>query len=197
MRAFVAVNLPSDERVRLYDALEPLRAEALPVRWTPPESLHLTLKFLGRIEDGRVAAVQAVLAGIAQVVEPFELAVGGLGAFPRLGRPRVWWVGIAPEPRLTALQRALDAGLDTLGFAPEDRPFAPHVTIGRAREDRSTRGSRVDDVVAAFGFRCRFLVETVDLMESQLSPRGARYVRVCAAPLRGAALASRKNEEVS
>lgn len=197
MRAFVAVNLPPVERSRLYAALEPLRAKALPVRWTPPESLHLTLKFLGRIEDERVATLQGALARIARVAEPFELEVGGLGAFPRLGRPRVWWVGIAPEPRLTALQRALDAGLVELGFAREDRPFSPHVTIGRAREDRSTGGSRVDDVVASFAFGFRFAVQTVDLMESQLSPRGARYVRVCAAPLGGATLASRKNVEVS
>jgi 2'-5' RNA ligase len=197
MRAFVAVNLPHVERSRLYDTLEPLRAEALPVRWMPPESLHLTLKFLGRVEDERVAALHAMLVRIARVAEPFELAVGGLGAFPRLGRPRVWWVGIAPEPRLTTLQRALDAGLVELGFAREDRPFSPHVTIGRAREDRSTGGSRVEAVVASFAFRFRFAVETIDLMESQLSPRGARYVRMCAAPLGGAALASRKNVEVS
>ena len=197
MRAFVAVNLPPDERGRLYDALEPLRARALPVRWTPAESLHLTLKFLGRVEDERVAAVQAVLARIARVAEPFDLAVGGLGAFPRLGRPRVWWVGIAPEPRLTALQRALDTGLEELGFAREDHPFSPHVTIGRAREDRSAGASGVAAVVASFAFRSHFAVETVDLMESQLSPRGARYVRVCAAPLGGAALASRKRVEVS
>jgi 2'-5' RNA ligase len=197
MRAFVAVNLPPDDRVRLYGALEPLRAKALPVRWTPPESLHVTLKFLGSVEDERVAALQAVLERVAGAAEKFELAVGGLGAFPRLARPRVWWVGIAPEPRLAALQRALEIGFDELGFAREERAFSPHVTIGRAREDRPGSGSSVADVVASFGFRCRFAVDTIDLMESRLSPRGASYVRVCGAPLGGAALASRKSVEVS
>lgn len=178
----MAINLPAAEQQRLHHALAPLREFGLPARWVAPDSLHLTLKFLGWIEHGTVGEVESILMAVVKRHDTFDIEICELGAFPALSRPRVWWVGVNREPALLALQEELDGALEAAGFAREDRPYSPHVTIGRAK-GRGGAGGRADPFTRSFDFRARVAVRTVDLMESKPSPRGARYELVLAAPL--------------
>jgi 2'-5' RNA ligase len=187
MRVFVAVNIPAHERDRLHAALAPLRELGLTVRWTAPESLHLTLKFLGSADERQVDVVKEIVADAAARSASFVLSLGGVGGFPDLIRPRVWWIGVERDPALAEVRARLEADLAAVGFPEEDRPFSPHITIGRAR-DRAARMPRsVADLAHTIDYRARVPIETIDLMRSHLNAGGARYERLLAAPLRVAA----------
>jgi len=187
VRLFVAVNLPQVERERIHRATSVLRAAGFPILWTATELLHLTVEFLGEGDESRVALIESVLQDVASGIAPFEMKVGGLGAFPGLGRPRVVWVGVEPSPSLMSLHEGVAGGLASLGFGIDERPFHPHITVGRAQAgtvaanfrglDELTRRIRVDATAA---------VHSVDLMRSRLSPAGARYECLIVASLRGA-----------
>lgn len=187
MRAFVAINLPDAERVRLHASLAPLRALSLPVRWLPPESLHITLKFLGEIDDAQVARVEEVLGHVAAEVTAFHIDAGGVGAFPNLSRPRVWWLGVRDHAGLMHAQSALETALAPAGYRREERPFSPHITIGRTRSNQRRLRAAADDAIRRVDYRARIDVASIDLMESRLSPDGARYTRRLAAELLPAA----------
>ena len=157
------------------DALRPLGGD---VAWVAAGNLHVTLKFLGRVDAARLPEIEAVLAEAAALATPFELAVRGLGAFPSATRARVLWAGAAGGAAAGRLATDVDEALAGLGFAREARPFAPHVTLGRVREPR--RNAALAAVLAAGARRefGRVRVERVSLMRSELSPRGARYTEL-------------------
>lgn len=176
MRAFVAINLPAAVRAAIAETLEPVRRRSAGVRWTEPGSMHLTLQFLGNVEQGRMEGIGEALARAAAESTPFDMELRGFGAFPTLRRPRVLWVGVADVPPLLAMQRAVEESLERVGFTPEARPFHPHITVGRAE-----RGARAADTAATAAraheleFEASVGVETIELMESVLHPHGARY----------------------
>jgi 2'-5' RNA ligase len=187
MRLFLALNLPPEERARLHREAAPLRAAALPVRWVAPDALHLTLNFLGEVAEGRAAEVESAMERVAQRFPPFELRLRRLGAFPNFGRARVVWVGVDAPPELGRLQAALTAGLAGLGFPPEDRPYSPHLTLGRAQSGARPPELRpLERLAGEFRYEAAVEVRTVDLMRSHLGGGGARYERLRAAPLHGA-----------
>lgn len=184
MRLFVAVNLPEEERARLYDAAAELRNGGFPVRWVARDALHLTLKFLGDVAEAQVSAIESVLGAVAAAYSPVWLGLGGVGAFPNLRNPRVVWLGVEQAPELLSLQRDVERGLEPLGFAPEQRPYSPHLTLGRAR--RGTRAGdflRLASMAQSVPYEAAITVNSVDLMRSHLSPGGARYERIAAIPL--------------
>jgi 2'-5' RNA ligase len=147
-------------------------------------NLHVTVKFLGQIDEDRVGAIAAAMATVAERTPPFELAVRGLGAFPTPARPRVVWVGLEPAAPLAALAGDLDARLATLGFAREARRFAAHVTLGRVRETR--RNPALSTALARSAECGRLPVNRVSLMRSELHPRSARYTELTSVVLAGA-----------
>ena len=149
--------------------------------WVAETNLHVTLKFLGQIEESRVGAITEGLASVAARTPAFALDVRGLGAFPTPARPRVLWVGLEPAAPLRALAGEVDAALAALGFARESRSFAAHVTLGRVRESR-----RHPALAAALArpVQCgRLTVSRVSLMRSELHPRGARYTELASVVL--------------
>lgn len=173
MRSFVALNLKSAERVQLYAAIEPLRAHGVPARWVQPDGLHLTLRFLGDIEGMKVARIDAVLRSVAGRHSPVSLRLGGAGAFPSLRRASVLWIGVRPDASLMALHAELELALSPLGYPREQKPFRPHITVGRAR-----RGARPPDIERVSGsvlYETTVEVDTVDLMRSHRGAGGARY----------------------
>lgn len=187
MRLFIAINLPPAERDRLQREAGVLRSARLPVRWVAADALHLTLKFLGEVADARVPRVEQALTHVAAAVPPLDLELRGLGAFPNLGNPRVVWVGVRAPDDLTRLASAMEDAMAELGFAREQRAFSPHLTLGRAERDAHPRDFRALAALAAeFTFRAEVRARSADLMRSHLSPRGARYERLLAAPLVGA-----------
>ena len=184
MRLFVAVNLPPDERRRAWEAAQPLRAAHLPVRWAAEDTLHLTLKFLGDVEDERAGPIGDALARAVQAVRPFAVGLGGVGAFPSASKPRVVWLGMERHPALELLANDVELALMGLSFEPELRPFTPHVTLGRA--ERSARPAALRtfaELAAKIDYQGSTSVESVDLMRSVLGPQGATYSVVSRAPL--------------
>ena len=171
MRLFFAINLPAEEQDRLHRATARLRAADLPVRWVPPQNLHVTLRFLGSVAGQLVAGVQEAGARAAAGIAPFDTRLGGIGAFPNTRRPRVIWVGVQKAEPL-------------LGFAPEDRAFQPHITLGRVRDGaRPAELARFGELAESVDYTGVLPVRSLDLMRSELGPGGARYERIGAAPL--------------
>jgi 2'-5' RNA ligase len=179
VRAFVAILLDDALRHALADAIEQLRAVARDVAWVTPANLHLTLKFLGAVPETGIDAVIRALTEASLDASAFEARIRGLGAFPSAGRPRVLWAGVTDgASQMTDLARRIDAALAALGFAPEDRPFSPHVTLGRVRQPG--RNPALADALGSAAARefGGIRVPSASLMQSQLGPRGARYTEL-------------------
>jgi 2'-5' RNA ligase len=186
VRLFIAVNLPPPLRQSLWQAAEPLRRASLPVRWVAPDALHLTLKFLGEVGAEREPELIAGMERAARGARPFALHLGGFGVFPSMSRPRVVWAGCdAPAP-LELLEHGVEREMEQLGFPLEGRAFQPHLTLGRA-EHRARPGdfAKLAQRLDALVFEGEAMIESLDLMESQLARSGAQYTRRHAVPLAG------------
>jgi 2'-5' RNA ligase len=176
MRLFAAITVPARERKRLYTASAPLREAGLPVRWVEVEALHLTLKFLGEVPKDRVDRVRAALATVATKSKPFEVKLGGFGAFPSLRKPRVIWAGAYASPELRCLKHDLEWEFAALGYAREARAFHPHLTLGRARPEAAAGDFRdLEELVEPLKYEGALTVHSVVLLRSTLGPLGASY----------------------
>jgi len=189
-RLFVALEPTDPVRRRLATTAADLKRSAGraadEVRWVQAENVHLTLQFLGAVPDERVAAIEAAVREAAAGSRVLSLEVKGAGGFPNARRPRVVWVGVQGDlPALAALVQDLGRRLAPLGFAPEARPYSPHLTLGRAREGRGAPGLAGALAVAAQGEGAPWRAAEVVLFESHLSPRGPRYEALARAPLGG------------
>jgi RNA 2',3'-cyclic 3'-phosphodiesterase len=182
---FLALNVPADVRRRSFEATQPLRDARPDVRWVPEGQLHLTLKFLGEQEEERVAALAEAMDRVAKGTRAIDLAVGKVGAFPTLKRPRVVYLTVAPDPKLELLHHDVEVACAALGLPIEGKPFRPHITVGRERD-----GARPEDSVALreaarqVRFKTLAPVESIDLMASEIGSDGARHRLVHAATLR-------------
>jgi 2'-5' RNA ligase len=181
MRVFIAIDLPESIQAALGRQQATFRAACPDARWTRPEGIHLTLKFLGEIPDDKVRQVTEVLTSLAPF-EPFSIEVKGFGFFPDARRPRVFWVGLEAPPALGELARRAEECMERLGFAREDRPFTPHLTLARFKVPRPQLA------LQALLERHRELtmgcyeVSEFFLYESRLSPHGAEYRKVARFP---------------
>lgn len=185
MRIFVALNLPEPVRDRLCAAVRPLTRIA-GVRAIACDALHLTLHFIGHVEEPRVDVAADCVARAVRSATAFPLQLSDMGAFPNVRRPRVWWVGVSSPPELLGLQQDVEAGLAAEGFRTEERTFHPHLTVGRVRETASRADlTAMAEAAAAFAFSESFRVESVELMRSELRRDGARYSVVRSWPLPG------------
>lgn len=182
VRCFVAVELPGDLKVMLDSLQERLKSSGCScARWVRPEGIHLTLKFLGDIPLNRTAEVTGAIEESVRGIAPMNLKIAGLGVFPNPRAVRVAWVGIGGEvDKLRVLQSKVDAGLDRIGFAAEERLFTPHLTIARVNKYVSTeeRG-RFGRIITGADFPpFTFQVSSVSLMQSRLEKKGAIYSRI-------------------
>lgn len=176
MRLFVALNLPKKEKDRIFRAARPLRERDLPVKWIEPEKFHISLKFLGEVQEGRMDAVDEALEKVAMSTASMNLEVCGFGAFPTIRRPSVLWVGVEPSPALRCLKQDVEWALSTCGFERETRAFHPHITLGRANpEDGAGAFRGLDALAAGLDYCGEIKVRKVDLMRSHLSKDGAHY----------------------
>lgn len=176
VRLFVAINLPDDVRRQLYDAAAPLRESAPHVSWVASSKLHLTVKFLGEKPPEMIEEGAAALSELAARHRPFDIDLGGAGAFPNLKAPNVVWVGVAPDPRLELLQHDVEVAFQRLGCGLEGRPFRPHITLGRVRYGGGRDEARaIARGVRLVEFSAQAPVRSIDVMESALAAGGAQY----------------------
>jgi 2'-5' RNA ligase len=178
IRAFIAIDLPPAVKDALGGVARELggRVARGAVRWVRPEQMHLTLRFLGDTPLDRLPAVQQAMNAAAGTSAPFTLQLDGVGCFPNRSRPRVVWVGLAAagggeSAPLLALKAALDGALVPLGWPPEDRPFAAHLTLGRVKDERAALGIDWTAAVPLLSIS----VTAIHLIESQLRPDGPVY----------------------
>ncbi len=129
MRLFLAIPAAGAAQARLGEAIARWRAQIPEVKWETPEALHLTLQFIGEWPAEREAELAAALASLAWA--PLTLRLAGTGAFPDVRDPRLLWAGVAAPPELERAAAAIAQRLQLLGIAPEERPFTPHITLGR------------------------------------------------------------------
>ncbi len=178
MRLFLALDLSPGQRAQVAeDVLAPLERLLPGLRRTAPESLHLTLRFLGEVGEERVADIAAALSRAVARSEPFALSFGRPGVFPGLRRARVLWLAVADgADRVKDLAAELGAELAALGFPPPEQPFVPHLTLGRMRRPPSPALLR-ETLGGLRGFRPEpALVRRAVLYQSRLRPQGPEYV---------------------
>jgi len=186
MRLFVAINLPDDVRQSMWNSAASLRGQNFPVKWVGPDSLHLTLKFLGEVPEQRVNELSEGLDRAVVGTAPFELPISGSGAFPSPRRASVIWMGCESVAALQQIQQNMEAEMAGAGFPRESRSFHPHFTLGRVRRDtRPAALGGLADQLQRLHFESQPVLESVDLMQSELSRSGARYTRLHAATLSG------------
>lgn len=186
MRLFFAIELGDALLELLEESTAPLRAEAPELAWVVRDHRHLTLKFLGDVDDAAVPKLAAAADRAAAGHEPMEMTVRQVGAFPNFRRARVVWIGVEQEPRLELLHHDLEQACEHQGFEVEGRPFRPHITLARVRAPLSVdRWREVARVARTVRVKATVLVEHITLFESTLAPTGARYRRLHAASLGG------------
>jgi len=189
LRSFIAIEIPTDVQDamdRSTAALKKALARPL-VRWVAAHNVHLTLKFLGDVSPANLELLAQALKFEAGQHASFSLSIGGLGVFPNLRRPRIVWIGIEAPAALQALQRGIEAAAARLGYEPENRPFSPHLTIGRVNQNASA--AEVQQIRAALeqtrvGALGAVTVEAVQIFKSDLQPGGAVYTNLYTLPMK-------------
>ena len=189
VRAFIAVDVSQEAKAALASIVSRLKMETEGdnIRWVRSEGIHLTLKFLGNVES---ALVQPVLAAVERAVlstHPFQITLSKIGAFPRLEVPRVIWVGLQGDlEALSALQQRMEDEVSPLGFPEEERPFSPHLTLGRVNNGPVRRGGKGLNLAGVtLTDQVAWQVEEVHLMQSTPTQSGSMYTRLGSFPLSG------------
>ena len=188
LRAFIAIELPQN----IKDAIERQTVRLRQtlgndlVRWVPAQNMHVTLKFLGDIAASHVEFLKQMIARESESHQQFDLQIGGLGSYPTSKRPRVLWVGLHAPADLASLQKSIEAGACRLGYEQEERPFSPHLTLGRVRQNLSPADlpkirSALDNIQLGNIGTAR--VDSVHLIRSDLQPSGSIYTNLFSAPL--------------
>lgn len=190
-RTFIAIELNNDVRGALQRRIARLQRSLPDVRLADPASLHLTLVFLGELEDDQLTAVIDTALDAARGSREFTLSLGELGTFGSRRSPRVIWTGVTGNiAHLLTLQQRLAAGLESLGFPREERPFSPHLTLARLKQPLAPEVvSGLEALQAApipRGEHATFAVDQIAVMKSELARSGARYTRLQACPFGGA-----------
>jgi 2'-5' RNA ligase len=176
IRAFIAIEIPEEVKSFLSNLATSLKATSANVRWVRPEGMHLTLKFLGNIPKDLIPTLDQNLGPVFSRSEDIRLEVGRVGAFPHLRKPRVIWAGLEDKAGLLVpLVGKLEEQLAALGFKKENRPFSPHMTLGRVKS-----GKNISDLVEAVRNRSdivgpSFTADHAILFRSILKPSGAEY----------------------
>jgi 2'-5' RNA ligase len=189
MRLFIALDLADDVRERITRFVEGVAGFAPDARWVKPESLHVTLKFIGEQPEPAVDQIKQALSAI--VASGSDIQFRGYGFFPTAKSPRVFWIGMEADPQLAALAAAIDDKTATLGVPKEDRAFSPHLTLARGAGGSGAPPWRKGDgpnptfqhlqqklsalPTPEFG---TMAARDFFLYQSQLSPKGSKYTRL-------------------
>jgi 2'-5' RNA ligase len=189
LRSFIAIELPAGIQKAILAGTAGLQ-NACPkplVRWLPPENIHLTLKFLGDVSPANLEQLAEALAVETVKHDPFNISVGGLGAFPNPRRARVIWIGLEAPAGLLTLQHSVESVSSRLGYTSEERPFSAHLTIGRTGQNCSAAdlaAIRAGLEACLVGPLGTVKVAAVQIFKSELNPTGSVYTRLYSLPLK-------------
>jgi 2'-5' RNA ligase len=190
VRTFIALELSEGLKEGILTLGRNLETRGVRASWAAPSTMHLTLRFLGDVEEGRLPEVIQGVGRAASNAPEFWFETGGIGAFPSPRRPRVIWVGVEPNDELFDLQGAIERELSTSGFPRERRPYRPHLTVGRIRDRAGPRD--LTGVLASLeGPHEAVHVRDVLVMKSTLKPSGAVHETLATLPLEGGGAPSR------
>ncbi|MEO0076828.1 MAG: RNA 2',3'-cyclic phosphodiesterase [candidate division WOR-3 bacterium] len=175
IRAFIAVEIPQKVRTEICQLIDRFAQTGQSVKWVKPENLHITLLFLGDIDQNFLQQSIEQLTGIAKSEKGFKMSLKNFGAFPSQRMPRVVWIGVDQGAQaLIDLQAKIEAAFTTIGYKPEERKFHPHLTIGRVRE-------RMSNAEQVFNTRYQsevFTINSLVLFKSTLTPQGPIYEKI-------------------
>ena len=176
IRVFIAIAVPPSVQDAVEELQERVKESRVPIRWVKPSHLHLTLKFLGNVNEEQIENIKESLIKAAREVNTFSLKASEIGVFPNINYPRVLWLGFEDESgQVHKLEKNIEFNLQKVGFKPEDRKFKPHLTIGRVK---SLKGKT--DIIRMVhnekNISCDdFFVESFKLIKSDLKPFGPEY----------------------
>jgi 2'-5' RNA ligase len=189
MRIFIALDIDDDIRARIARFVDGVGAFAPDARWAKPESLHVTLKFIGEQPEASVEQIKQTLSGIS--TSAVDIQFRGYGFFPSAKSARVFWVGMEAGPQLAVLASGIDEKMATLGIPKEERAFTPHLTLARgAGRSGSPRHSNEDGPNRVFELLQKRMATLLApdfgsmtarkffLYQSQLSPKGSKYTKL-------------------
>jgi 2'-5' RNA ligase len=185
MRLFIAIELPEEAKKELAR----LRMDIPGARWVPSDQIHLTLSFLGEVDE---AALERLTGQLARITLPeIEIHFSGTGCFPDRRRPRVLWIGLEPNPRLNSLATRVREAVLACGIPQEERPFSPHITLARIKLPSP-------GMCDAFLDRDRrprlpaLRVREFTLFQSRLTPQGAEHIPLRSFPLAAAGVSGQR-----
>jgi 2'-5' RNA ligase len=180
MRTFIAIELPLEIKETLARLQEQLKKSGADVKWVKPDNIHLTLKFLGEIEDKKLSKLNQILQDTMKDKTGFTMRLSSIGAFPSINSPRVVWMGIDKgDSQIKEIAEDLEQGISKLGIPKEDRPFSSHITIGRLRtaQNRERLVKDLKDLkdLNKLNENLEFPVTKITLLKSTLTPKGPIY----------------------
>ena len=185
IRVFLAVELSPNIQEKLFALQRQLKGTLPPINWVRPESIHLTLKFLGYVDPSLVSQLLSALEPIGENHSPFSIDVQSLGVFPQVKHPRILWVGLTGNTQaLHDLVFEIEAVLETHGFPPEEKAYHPHLTLARIKRENAKVGlaliqTRVLESDQHLG---TLIVDRFTLFQSDLDSSGARYTLLWTVP---------------
>ncbi len=179
LRSFIALEISNQTKDVLKDAIVKFKKSSADIKWVRPDNLHITLKFLGNINEADVTSISGIIKECSADIKPFDLSIEGVGGFPSLIKPRVIFVEIRKEiSNLSVLFARLNDKLSSFGIKKETRKYLPHLTIGRVRSLKKTEG--LSGVIEEYKAKLfgEERVDSIALMMSELLPGGAKYTRL-------------------
>jgi len=168
LRIFIAALIPEEIRTRLTNYINSLKHNIDRVKWEKSEKLHVTLKFLGDVDESGVGEISNLLGKLAHGYSPFNLSISDFGGFPNLKSPRVLYIGLSRNNELSKFQNELERDLHNLGFNKEDRRFIPHITLARVKKRIHIRETLPIT-------QSMFDITQIGLMKSELGAEGSVY----------------------
>lgn len=171
MRLFIAALIPEEIQRQMFLYIGTLKQAVDGVKWERPEKLHVTLKFLGNVDEARIKDISSLLSRNTQNCSPFQLTTTLLGAFPNLRNPKVLYAGLSQNKELAKFQSVIEGGLSQLGFENDNHKFIPHITLGRVKKRIILQNIPILK-------KKEFVITEIGLIRSQLRPEGSVYTPV-------------------
>lgn len=182
MRIFIAINLSKSARKEISKLLKELQRKHWKVKWEKAEKLHITLAFMGKIEQQEISKIKKVCQNSIKNIHPFTLKFKGLGCFPDYQWPRIVWLGtIGDLKNLALLQKNLYKELEKASFNIKKKPFSPHITLGRVKKARSGERREIGRQLKALqklDFKSKIKVNKITIYQSILSRTGSAYKKL-------------------